>query len=267
MNLSPTPHPDVNTAVLSLAARIHSILAGQFLGLYLYGSLALGDFNPQTSDIDMLLVTQGEIAAGGFEALKEMHADFDRGSSPYARKIEVAYIPLDALNHRAPTAAVYPQIERGTELFTAPLENGWAFQRWALRERGIAVAGPATRLLVEPVDPRDMQRAAALIAGRWQEQSLHDPSWLDWARQRDGLSFLVLTLCRLLYSLESGTVVSKPTAARWALHSLGGRWDALIRRSLAGQHEPGAATQVELNELLALLRRTLDQSQRAVACE
>jgi hypothetical protein len=43
----------------------------------------------------------------------------------------------------------------------------------------------------------------------------------------------VLTLCRILYSAKHGTVVSKPKAAEWALHTLSDQWHQVIDEALA----------------------------------
>jgi hypothetical protein len=117
--------------------------------------------------------------------------------------------------------------------------------------------------MIEPVDPAEMRRAAAVIAGKWLDQARQDPGWIAWVRQRGSLSFVVLTLCRLLYSLETGSVASKPAAAHWASARLDGRWEQLILRSLAGQQEQGAVPEEEVEEMLALLRYTVEQCQKA----
>ena len=40
----PTPYPEVNTVLLDLLSQLQAILGDRFVGLYLYGSLASGDF-------------------------------------------------------------------------------------------------------------------------------------------------------------------------------------------------------------------------------
>jgi hypothetical protein len=42
---SPTPYPDVNAILNVLLAAVRAILGNQFVGFYLYGSLASGDFD------------------------------------------------------------------------------------------------------------------------------------------------------------------------------------------------------------------------------
>ncbi len=48
---NPTPYADVNAVLNELLTAVNSVLSEHFVGLYLYGSLASGDFNPETSDI------------------------------------------------------------------------------------------------------------------------------------------------------------------------------------------------------------------------
>jgi hypothetical protein len=258
----PTPYEDVNTVLLDLMARIQMILGSKFVGLYLYGSLALGDFDPQTSDIDFIVVTESEPSAELIPALREMHGKFDRSGSPWAGKVEAAYVPLDALKHAASATTPYPQIEKGTELFLAPLEIGWAFQRYTLREQGVVVSGPRPVTFTDPVDLVEMQRAAAAILGDWQERARHDPGWIAWMRKRGCQAFVVLTICRLLLSLETGSVASKPATARWAQKTLGPSRESLIQRALASQHEEQEISDIELKDTLDFLDEALKQIQK-----
>jgi hypothetical protein len=257
--LQPTPYADVNTALHDLEARIRTILGDNFRGMYLSGSLALGDFDPHGSDIDFVVVTDQAISEDLFAALGEMHARFDAEGSPWAAKVEAVYAPRDALHYHAPTDERYPQIEKGKALFMDRLESGWIYHCYTLREFGMAVAGPDPRTLIDPVDPDDMRRAAAPIAEMWLEQAHSDPSWLAWVRQRSSQSFVVLTLCRLLYTLDTGSVTSKPAAARWAEEALGTRWVGLITRSLAGKHDGADTPDSDVSDTVALIEYTVDR--------
>jgi hypothetical protein len=254
--VDPTPYADVNAVLHHFAERIQAILENQFLGMYLYGSLALGYFDPFSSDIDFIVVTKTELEDDLYLALQEMHEQFKSNSSPWASRIEAAYIPQAALHVTAPTQSKYPQIEKGTRLIKAPLEIGWAFQLCTLRERGVVVSGPDPRPLASPVDLESMRQAVVAIAGGWKEQASHDPEWLEWVRHKDAQSFVVLTLCRMLYSLATGDVASKPAAARWAKISLGPEWVELINRALAGQHDFGEAADCDVQNTLAFLHFT-----------
>jgi hypothetical protein len=257
--LHPTPYADVNAVLHEFLIRIQAILGEHLRGMYLSGSLALGDFDPRSSDLDVVVVTDEALSHELFVALQQMHARFDTSGFPWAAKVDAVYLPQEALRHSAPTLEHYPQIEWPGPLFLGPLESGWIFQCSILREHGIVLAGPDPRALIDPIDADEMRRAVGTIPLMWLEQAHHDPSWLVWLQQRREQAFVVLTLCRLLYTLDSGAVTSKPAAARWAEKVLGPRWSGLIERSLAGQVDGGDTLEGDVNDTVALLQQTVDR--------
>src|SRR5437870_650926 len=103
--LQMTPYPDVNDVLREVLVQAQAILGSCFVGMYLSGSLALGDFNPHSSDIDLVIVTDGMLSDDLFAALRDMHARFAAGGSPWAARLEVVYIPKPALHRGAPTGA------------------------------------------------------------------------------------------------------------------------------------------------------------------
>jgi hypothetical protein len=80
---------------------------------------------------------------------------------------------------------------------------------------------------------------------------LDDPVRL---REREYQAYAVLTMCRALYTVQHGTVVSKPDAVRWAQEFLGPQWAELVEEALAW---PRGSQPDRLEETLALIRRTL----------
>ncbi|MBP7593384.1 MAG: nucleotidyltransferase domain-containing protein, partial [Chloroflexi bacterium] len=69
----PTPFQDVNALLRALLSGAQAILGANFAGMYLYGSLAGGDFNPDSSDVDFVVVTAVPIPADWLPALEAMH--------------------------------------------------------------------------------------------------------------------------------------------------------------------------------------------------
>lgn len=255
----PTPYTGVNAVLHGFATQLRAILGEHFRGMYLTGSLALGDFDPHTSDIDFIVLTDVALSSDLVEAVRDMHERFSTSGSAWAHRIEAVYIPSEALHPKPVPLASYPQVEKGRPLFMAPLESGWIFQCYTLREHGVPVAGPDVRPLIGPMDPDDMRRSAAPIAELWLEQAQHDPDWLAWVYERGHQAFVVLTLCRLLYTLHTGSVASKPAAARWAVQALGPPWAALIERSLAEQNGSGQTAESDVADTIALVRHTVEQ--------
>jgi hypothetical protein len=72
-------------------------------------------------------------------------------------------------------------------------------------------------------------------------------------------------MCRILYTLRHGAIVSKPAAARWAQEQLGERRAGLIERAL--RHRSSGSEDGEpldrLNETLDFIRYTLARVARS----
>lgn len=249
----PTPYTEVNDALRLLLTEVQRLLGVRFAGLYLYGSLASGDFDPPSSDIDFLVVTEGELPGEMIPALDAMHRRIAASGLPWAAKLEGSYIPRDVLRVYDPARATYPALgEEGFHI--AHHGSDWIIQRHILREQGVIVAGPEPRALIDPVAPDDLRRAVRGILDEWWARQVHNPAWF-----REGVyqAYAVLTMCRALYTLEYGCIVSKPAAASWARRTLGGRWPALIDQALALRH--GAGPDV-LDDALAFIRYTLGRA-------
>jgi len=258
---APTPYADVNALLSELLGGARAILGPQFVGMLLYGSLASGDFD-SASDVDVLVVTHDDLSPDTFTALAAMHARIAQGDSPWAVQLEISYIPLAALRRHDPRRATHPRLDRGQgeRLHWMKHDVDWIVQRYALRERSLVVAGPLPASLIDPVSTADLRGAMRPLLLR-REQSLRDhPEDLNF---RGYQSYVVLTVCRMLYTLVHGQVVSKPAAARWALATLDGRWVGLIERAVQGRHVPGSALAPgDQAETMAYIRYALDDRAR-----
>ncbi|MBI4316404.1 MAG: nucleotidyltransferase domain-containing protein [Chloroflexi bacterium] len=84
----PTTYPDVNAILYALLSNAQTILGDRFVGLYLYGSLASGDFSFQSSDIDFVAVTTDELPDEVISALDKMHARITASGLKWATKLE-----------------------------------------------------------------------------------------------------------------------------------------------------------------------------------
>lgn len=81
-----------------------------------------------------------------------------------------------------------------------------------------------------------------------------------WLRERQNHVFVIQTLCRMLYSLATGAVASKPGATRWALAALGMPWAGVVGRSLARQDEVGGVMEGEVEETIGFVGYTVGVS-------
>jgi len=253
----PTAHPDINDTLHVLLSGARAVLGKRFVGLYLYGSLASGDFDPQRSDVDFVVVTADALPDEVVTALEALHARIAASGSKWAAKLEGAYVPQRLIRRHDPAGPPCPTINEG-HFYLAPLGSDWVIQRHVIREQGVVVAGPSPRTLIDPVRPDDLQHAVLGFLREWWAPMLQKPDpRLDSGEYQ---AYTVLTMCRALYTLHCGKIVSKPVAARWARGALDERWAALIEWALTWQ--PGTQPDHK-SETLDFIRYTLNTAAQA----
>ncbi len=254
-----TPHAEVNEVLHELMEGLRDILGSQLAGVYLYGSLTSAEFDRQ-SDIDVLVVTRDEMSDEGFATVAAMHDRIAAGDSWCATQLEVAYVPLQTLRRYDAENSVYPHMDRGKGEYLQRKEH-WSdcvVQRHVLRERGITLAGPDPVTLIDPVSENDLRQAMRDLLPKWGESLLSNPSQLE---RRGSQSYVVLSICRMLYTLQTGAVASKRQASDWAKATLDERWRLLVDRALAGRQNPDSeATAEDVDATLDLMRYAIRTS-------
>jgi hypothetical protein len=239
--------PDVQEILDLLCVSLKSVLKDKLFGIYLYGSLASGDFNSQTSDIDFLGVTHQKLSEGEIAELEEMHNQIAAGGSKWAGKLEGSYLSLQALRRYDPTSSeLWPTLNEGR--FTlVPHGPDWIIQRYILREYCTPLAGPLLNAWIDPVSPGDLVRGVRDLLQSWWAPMLANSSYLERAEYQ---AYAVLTMCRALYTLENGEITSKPASARWALSNIGDERHLLIQDALEWKPGKPFSRQVEVTELI-----------------
>jgi len=254
----PTPHPDVNAILNILLPDVQAILGNQFTGMYLHGSLACGDFNPETSDIDFLVVTEGFLPMEIFSALKDMHASLFGSGLAWSQKLEGAYLPKEILRRhppikagQAPVHIPIPWLGVDGHFALETPGSDWIIQRWILRAQGLVVSGPPLTGLIDPVSTQELRQAVLASLREWWSPPFPAPERFQTSEYQ---AYAILTMCRSLYVLEHGRVASKPEAAGWAMETLGDPWRSLV--SAAAAWRPGMEFN-KLAETLDFIRFTL----------
>lgn len=254
--IDPTPYHEVNALLDTLLGQVQGVLGEELVGFYLDGSLALGDFDPATSDVDFIAAVIQPLPAETFHALATMHCCIRDSSQPFAAELEGSYIHLSALRRHDPTDAVFPNLERGPDEVLKLKEHysDWVIHRYTVREHGITLFGPPPATLIDPISPDDVRAATAGVLRSW----WGTPEAEAYIRDAPPLAlalYVVPTMCRALYALEYGAVVSKPAAGRWALVTLDARWHDLIARSLRW-----ANTHDMRDEVQVFVRHSIDRA-------
>ena len=248
-----TPYPDIDNLLNQLLREIQAILGASLVGLYLHGSLAYGDFNPQTSDVDFLVVTDKPLPEATFCVLKEMHGSIFASGLSWSQKLEGAYIPRNDLRHHDPAQAPVPWLGVDGHFARETLGSDWIIQRWILREKGIVISGPPLKSMIDPVTPQELRQAVRAVLQEWWSPPFPSPQRFQTSEYQ---AYAVLTMCRSLYVLEHGAVASKPEAASWAMQTLGETWRPLIAWAVM---VPAGVANNQLEGTIGLILFTLEK--------
>ena len=226
------PYPELPSVLDALVAGVQKALGANLIGVYLVGSLATGDFDLD-SDVDFLVVTNEELTDEAVRSLQAMHARIHRVGCYPAQHLEGSYISLGLLSR---FAAVGVQsswfLDNGSTVLERSVHDNQWHVRWVLRERGISLLGPEAKSLLPPI-PLDALRAEMVTTMRLRaaDFAAEIDGPLGYYNTRFGQSFAVLGYCRMLHTLQTGTVQSKLAAVKWARQTLDRPWSDLVQRA------------------------------------
>jgi hypothetical protein len=224
LNLPPTAYPQVNVLLAILRAQLRSILGERLVGLYLHGSLVMGDFDEEVSDLDLEAALTSELSDAELAALQTMHEEFAARYPAWDNRVEVCYISRAALQKVRSRANPIANISPGEPLHRTVAKREWISQWYLVREHSVPLLGPPARTLIEPITKEEFLEGVRANVRAW-------PGWMVGMEHRRAQAYAILTLCRALYAITNGEQASKKQAALWAQRELP-EWSDLIGDAL-----------------------------------
>ena len=217
--------PQISALLEDLTAALPSILGENLVGIYLYGSLTQGAFDPERSDVDCIVVMQHELTDAQFTEFDGWFVEA-AAENPWVPRLQVSFLIRDKILVYTPDGNCLYQFGRLTRVGCDGNPIIWM----NVLESGIVLFGPPADSFVPPITSEILHAALEREVGYLREEIVEKPDseWRDVPMYR---AYAVLTLCRILYSQVHGTVVSKPRAAEWALSDLP-EWHDLIHMAL-----------------------------------
>ncbi|MEI6136294.1 MAG: aminoglycoside adenylyltransferase domain-containing protein [Chloroflexota bacterium] len=208
---------------------VQTALGDSFVGLYVRGSLALGDFDDYTSDVDLVAVMEQPLDEAQFRALRAMHRRIESSRSPYVPRYEITYLDRLAVRRFVPGER-HATLRQGGSLEWVEHRVDWIIERWVLREHGFRILGPDPHALIDPITSDQLIEANRQRLADWRSW-LDDPSDGAWAPKHGQMAYVVETMCRCRYAVATGSIATKPQAVRWALEAFPEPWRTTVRRS------------------------------------
>ncbi len=252
INCYPTPFSELNAVLKNLVARTKHALGENIFGAYLVGSFAIGDFD-EHSDVDFVIVTNDEISDSELQLLQAMHAKIFDDGPQWARHLEGSYIPKGRLINQPPPYREFYYIDNcGRQLNLSPHDDSLVVY-WVLREKGIPLFGPPPISFVKPVSPMDLRSEILTTMQKWGRELIAEPSLM---KSRWYQAFAVISFCRMLQSIQTGTIESKISGVQWGVRNLPAKWGDLIEFSWS--ERPNPSSKVRQLADPKILARTID---------
>ena len=230
-NDKPTQFPELNKLLQGLVESVTRILEDDFVGAYLVGSFALGDADIH-SDCDFIVVVCDSLTSSREARLRTLHREIFRRPGHWTQHLEGSYAPQNELRALGGLGNKWLFLDNAHEEMEWSTHCNSLEHRWTLRECGVILAGPDPRGLVEKVDPEAIREKMRELV----QTFLPDlEAWIRLDRVAWAQRYAVTTLCRMLYSIETGEIASKRGSLMWAKHHLDAEWSHLIQQTLDGR--------------------------------
>jgi predicted nucleotidyltransferase len=250
-------HGGAQPIVDALAAQIKAALGEQLLGLYLYGSYVRGGFDSDVSDLDLLVITTGEVEELDLTGLKQLHADFARRHPAWDDRLDVIYIGRATLDSFRDNAGALAVISPGEPFHVTGNVADWLMNWYHVLESGVTLFGPEPAALIPPISSDEFEAAVARYV-EWFRSEIAE------GRGAGYRAYAVLSTCRALYAVRNGRPASKQEAAAWTKERMP-EWAWLIDAALRARLAHGAGfddprTLEAANEFIALVADDLGRS-------
>ncbi|HEX3200210.1 MAG TPA: nucleotidyltransferase domain-containing protein, partial [Propionibacteriaceae bacterium] len=196
-----TPYRGLDEVLIDYAHTSRAVLGDNFVGLYLLGSLAIGDFD-LTSDVDFMIVTNSELSRGQVELVQSAHTKLIARDSRWVRHLEYSIFPLQRLSEKSSPYGPHGRDDSAARQLWYFNNGGSAIERsdhdntlvtrWTLRYRSKAVLGPEPAAFAPEVTSDELRQEIRNSMLGWEKLFTPDSPYNNRFHQ----VFFVLNNCR-----------------------------------------------------------------------
>jgi predicted nucleotidyltransferase len=260
------PYPELRKVLNTFVDEVAAELGENLVGIYLVGSIATGDFDLD-SDVDFLVVTNTELTETNTKSLQEIQIKIHGIDCYPAKHLEGSYISIADLNNWQTVGEreLY-YIDNGSTTFEQSTHDNKWHVRWILRERGITLIGQKPEQIMPSIPLSELSneiKTAMHQDMKAFEDEIDRPR--SFWNSRFGQSFAVLTYCRMLHTLHTGTVQSKKAGAKWAKESVDPKWVEIIEQAWNEREGVRFLIKIRQRSEQTLLHETLEFIKYAIA--
>jgi predicted nucleotidyltransferase len=197
------------------------------IGIYLFGSLAYGGFDKGRSDIDIVVITKTLIEGSDLNIIKNIHKKMENINKKWSERFEASYTPIEMLKEKEPPQTPRPYYG-GVFYDDATYGNEWLINNYLLYNHGISIYGPDfKKLLQEPININEIKLACINDFYKEWIPKINEDDWLSNSHYQ---SYLVLNICRIIYTINKLEVANKQKSCNWIKNNYS-EWKGLIEEA------------------------------------
>ncbi len=220
----------------TLATEIIEHLGGSLVGLYVYGSLVVGDFDDKRSDIDLLAVTCEVLRPQTEHDIAQMHHSIAERYPAWQNRLEVGYFPLTVISGFDEPLGDVHRVSPGEPFHRTPALPHWLTDLYCVQEHGYVLFGPAAAVVLPPISPARFRATIQGLVAQWQDLVVG-------VQEQRHQAYVRLTMFRSLYAYETARHTSKVAAAQWFASEFP-EWRREAEQAVAWRHSDSTAIDV-----------------------
>ena len=223
-------------------------------GIYLHGSLAMGSFNPVSSDVDLLVVVRDRLSRDQKSAIGQRLLQLSEQAPPNGLEMSILTLAsLSDFQYPTPYEIHFSngnkdRFAQGTIDFADDLTDPDLAAHFVMtKARGICLYGEPIDAIFPDVPPPYYLDSIAQDAEWSYQKIMQGPDHGECAVPVYG----VLNFCRALAFLEQGLITSKREGGQWGMAVLPPEYKRLIQEALKEYATSGTSRPVDCQLLKA----------------
>jgi predicted nucleotidyltransferase len=250
-----TPYPDVNNVLNFLVGKIIVSLGKNLVGIYLFGSLTYGDFNLDRSDIDLIAVLTELASSTEIDGLRTILDSLKLHFPEWANRVEVSYTPKEMFASDVPPGK-RPYFGDGKFWPDAEYGNEWLINNYLLYKHGVTLHGLNVKTILREPGIDQVKESVRQVFYAELEPIRRNKDWIADSHYQ---SYVVLNLCRILYSIIKSDVGSKGVATAWVISTYP-RWASLIQSAQYWKYSDDFPHQDEVVGFIEFVRDQIENN-------
>jgi predicted nucleotidyltransferase len=219
---------DIQSYLQRISTMINVVMKDNLVGIYLHGSLAMGCFNPNKSDVDLLVVVKNKLTRDKQKAIAKQLLLF-HDELPSGRGIELSIVLESFVKDFVyPTPYEFHYSDYHRERYQTDEDYicagfgdpDLAAHFMVTYQRGITIHGKPIKTIFQPIDRKYYLQSILSDIQRASEDIIDTPV------------YFTLNLCRVLLVLREGLVSSKKEGGEWGLKVLPHKFHHVITQCL-----------------------------------